>query len=291
MRFRVTIAATAAGLLAACGGTKDTALSDSAKQAAAPKVAIQRVEYTITAKDFAYEAPDTITAGMVKLKLVNAGPSLHHVQLFKLDDGHTAAELEAGFKQMKPGSPPPPWIHDVAGPNSPVPGGGEARILEELAPGNYAIVCLIPGADNVPHAMKGMVRALTVVPAKGPSASAPASDISVKLTDYAFAVTPEFTAGVHIIKIENEAAQSHEMLLVQLAPGKTPADLAKWVENQQGPPPAKPLGGISGMPKGATVYVPVNLTPGEYGLLCFLPDAKDGKPHVAHGMMKQFTVK
>jgi len=26
-------------------------------------------------------------------------------------------------------------------------------------------------------------------------------------------------------------------------------------------------------------------------LICFVPDAKDGKPHLAHGMVKQFSVK
>jgi len=31
--------------------------------------------------------------------------------------------------------------------------------------------------------------------------------------------------------------------------------------------------------------------PGAYKFLCFLPDAKDGKPHVAHGMLSQVTVR
>ncbi len=35
--------------------------------------------------------------------------------------------------------------------------------------------------------------------------------------------------------------------------------------------------------------MPVELTPREYGLICFLPDAQDGKPHVAHGTLKQFA--
>jgi hypothetical protein len=33
------------------------------------------------------------------------------------------------------------------------------------------------------------------------------------------------------------------------------------------------------------------MTPGNYVMLCFLPDAKDGKPHLDHGMVKEFTVK
>jgi hypothetical protein len=291
MHVRIALAITAAGVLSACNGKAgDKAAADTTKAAVTAAPAAP-VVYTITAKDFAYDAPDTITAGMVTLKLINAGPSLHHVQILKLDDGHTAAELGEGMKHMKPTDPPPPWVHEVAGPNAPVPGGGEASITEEIAAGNYVLVCFIPGGDHIPHAMKGMVKPLTVIAATGAAAAAPTADISVTLTDYAFGVTPEMTAGKHMIKLVNNATQAHEMLIVQLAPGKTPMDLAKWVDTQKGPPPAKPLGGISGMLPGSTVYVPVTLEPGEYGLLCFLPDTKDGKPHVEHGMMKQFTVK
>jgi hypothetical protein len=38
------------------------------------------------------------------------------------------------------------------------------------------------------------------------------------------------------------------------------------------------------------VYFTADLTPGEYLLICFLPDAKDGKPHFVHGMMQQIKV-
>lgn len=292
MRHRTSVVLSALGVLAACGGSTSDKPADSAAAAAAPAatVAAAPAVITFTAKDFSFDVPDTVTGGMVTLRLVNQGPDMHHVQLLKLDEGHTVAELTEGMKHMKPGSPPPPWVHDVVGPNTPVP-GGESSTTQDLAPGNYAVVCFIPSADGVPHVMKGMMKALTVLPATGATAAAPAADIDVKMTDYAWAVTPEITAGKHMIRIQNDAEQSHEMLIVRLAPGKTVAELAKWVHEQKGPPPAEPLGGISGMSKGGVVYVPVDLTPGEYGLLCFLPDAKDGKEHVAHGMLKQFAVK
>ena len=37
-------------------------------------------------------------------------------------------------------------------------------------------------------------------------------------------------------------------------------------------------------------YFTADLTPGNYALLCFVPDAKDGKPHLEHGMVKQFKI-
>jgi hypothetical protein len=272
--------------LAACGGADGAKTGDSGMAASA---GVEPAVVTIVAKDFAYEAPDTITGGLVTLRMVNQGPELHHIQLVHIGDGHTYAEFLEGLKNMQPGSPMPPWLHDVAGPNTPVP-GGEQSITGELQPGTYAIVCFIPSADQVPHAMKGMMKELTVLPNTGPAATPPVSDIAVKMTDYAWEVTPEITAGKHIIRIENLAAQSHELFIAKLEPGKSMTDLAAWVDNQVGPPPGTPMGGISGMANGAVVYLPVDLTPGEYGLFCFLPDAKDGKPHTAHGMMKQITV-
>lgn len=294
MRFNFAKASAAAmlvGVLAACAGD-DTAKAsaDSAAAASAAAVPATPVVYTITAKDFSYDAPDTIAGGLVTLRLVNQGPDLHHIQLLKLDDGKTVADLTEGLKHMKPTDAPPPWVHDVAGPNTPVP-GGESTITEQLEPGNYALICFIPGADKVPHAMKGMVRALTVIPATGASAPAPTSDVTVALKDYSWEITPALTAGKHMLRLENQAEQSHEMFIALLEPGKKAADLAKWIDKQQGPPPAKPMGGISGMPKGAVVYLPVDLPPGEYGLYCFLPDAKDGKMHLEHGMITQITVK
>ena len=293
MRFRLAKASAAAmlaGMLAACAGDDSAKASADSAAAAAAAVPATPVIYTITAKDFSYDAPDTITGGMVTIRLVNQGPDLHHIQLLKLSDGKTVADLTEGFKRMKPTDPPPPWVHDVAGPNTPVP-GGETSITEQLEPGNYALVCFISGADKVPHMMKGMIRALTVLPATGPSAPAPTADVTVTMKDYAWEITPALTPGKHVLKLENQAEQSHEMVIALLEPGKKAADLAKWIDNQQGPPPAKPMGGISGMAKGAVVYVPVDLPAGEYGLYCFLPDAKDGKMHLEHGMMTQITVK
>jgi hypothetical protein len=39
-----------------------------------------------------------------------------------------------------------------------------------------------------------------------------------------------------------------------------------------------------------TQYFTADLTPGNYVLLCFVPDAKDGKAHMEHGMVKEFKV-
>lgn len=242
---------------------------------------------TVTASDFQFAAPATIPAGLTTVRLVNQGREMHHAQLVRLDDGHTVEELA----QVGEHEGLPAWAHFVGGPNVPAPQGFTEATMD-LAPGTYALVCFIPSGDGVPHMMKGMVKPLTVVPARQPSgARAPEADVRLTLRDYAYEITPEITAGRHVIHVENAAAQPHEVVLMRLAPGKTPQDLLAWLQTQDGAPPAMPIGGTSFLSSGESNVLTVDFEAGEYALLCFVPDAGDGKPHVAHGMVRQLTVR
>jgi len=242
-------------------------------------------EITIRAADFHYQAPDTIPAGVTTIRLINDGPELHHVLLVRIDDGHTLDDM---VKAASAGGPAPAWMHFVGGPNTPVP-GGESISTVRLEPGNYAIICLIPSPDGVPHLKKGMVRPLTVVGGAGHAGRLPRADARMVLVDYAFGITP-ITAGRHTIRVENAAAQPHEVLIVRLAPGKTAQDMADWALAMQGPPPGAPIGGTTDLDRGEVNIVTADFEPGEYALLCFVPDVKDGKPHTEHGMIRQITV-
>ena len=62
---------------------------------------------TVHAKDFAFEAPKTIAPGMTSFKLVNDGKALHHLQIIKLEEGKTFADLQAAMKVQ---GPPPGGI-------------------------------------------------------------------------------------------------------------------------------------------------------------------------------------
>ncbi|MCC6316360.1 MAG: hypothetical protein IT361_01620 [Gemmatimonadaceae bacterium] len=181
---------------------------------------------TIVARDFAFEAPDTIPAGMTTLQLVNAGPDLHHALLLRIGEGKTLADFTAAVQGMKPGEPPPSWLIDEGGPNPPAV-GDTVRVTQDLAPGNYALVCFVDTPDHIPHVAKGMVRPLTVRANTTPSAPPPTEDVKVVMTDYAWAVTPALSAGRHVLRFDNAAAQSHEVLIVRLDAGKTVDDFAK----------------------------------------------------------------
>jgi hypothetical protein len=168
---------------------------------------------------------------------------------------------------------------------------GQSETTVDLAPGSYAIVCLIPSPDGVPHFVKGMLKSVTVVGTPGATAvAAQEPDIVMRLVDYDFVLSKPLTAGKHLIRVEVDSPQPHEVLLVRLNPGKTVAEVAAWAEKPEGPPPGEPIGGTSASGVGGYNLLPVDLTPGEYGLICFLPDAGDGRLHLAHGMIKQISV-
>jgi hypothetical protein len=241
---------------------------------------------TVTARDFALDLPDTLAAGAVTLRLVNQGKELHHIWLARMDGGHTVDDV---LTILRTRAPFPAWLKDVGGPNAPRPMGGEASATVLLEPGRYIVACLIPSKDGVPHLMKGMARQLTVVPTARP-AKAPEADAILTLRDYNFFLSRPLTAGKHVIEVRNEGTQWHEFELVQLAPGRTPHDVIAFIEQGVGDPPGLPLGGVSPLAVGGTSYVPVDLQPGRYALICFLPDLKDGKQHFDHGMVEEFEV-
>ncbi|MEJ2541914.1 MAG: hypothetical protein P8188_18425 [Gemmatimonadota bacterium] len=249
---------------------------------------------TVVATDFHLEAPRSVAAGRTAVRLVNRGSELHHLQLVRLDAPHTTAELLADLTN---GGPPPVWAHDAGGPNAVAPGGGEFVAVVDLQPGTYALLCLIPSPDGVLHVMKGMSTEWTVeaanelLAASGP-AEGPAPDLDLTLTDYAFGFSGPLTAGTHRIRITTVGRQSHEFVLFRLNQGRTSTDILAWFEGGQvGPPPAMPVGGVVGLAPGETNEITVALEPGRYSFLCFLPDAGDGAPHFAHGMVQDYEVR
>jgi uncharacterized cupredoxin-like copper-binding protein len=279
----------AAATIVACTRSSSDAkpAGDSTTASAAPAAPAAPNVLTITATDFAFDAPAQIPGGLTTIRIVSNGKEVHQAALVRLEQGKTFADFAAAVKQA---GPPPAWIVDAGGPNPPMP-NGTAEDMQYLKPGTYAIVCFVPSPDGTPHIAKGMMRELTVTPVSNATAVAPNADATVNLGDYAFTTSAPLTAGHHLIRVTNAGPQSHEIVLVRLEPGKTGMQFAQWTDGMKGPPPGALEGGIAAMAPGDTAYFPADLTPGNYAFICFVPDSKDGKPHAAHGMVHDFVVK
>jgi hypothetical protein len=242
---------------------------------------------TVRASDFTFEAPAEVPSGLTTFVMQNAGPNLHHMVIVRVDSGKTAEDVRAAFSM--PG-PPPAWLSFVGGPNAPDP-GQESNATLDLTPGSYALLCLVDIPGGVPHIAQGMVKALNVTASTAPAAAVPTVDVKVSLFDYGFTLSKPLIAGPQTIEVvTNPNQQPHEIELFRLAPGRTADDFLAWVAKMDGPPPGAAIGGVLPAPAGVSQYFTTNLTPGDYLLVCFLPDAKDGKMHFEHGMIQTITI-
>lgn len=296
MKTNMRLLSVAAAVAVAGCSPKDAAKpADTTAAAPAPAPAAAAAPATanvvnIVASEYKFDAPATIPAGLTTFHLTDTGKEPHQASLIRLDSGKVFADMMSGMKNMKPGAPPPGWVVVAGGPNAIAPGGSN-DVTVTLPAGNYAIVCFVPDAKGVPHLMKGMGQALTVTPSTTAAAAEPTADITVTMSNYKWDFSTPLTSGKHTIKVVTAPGQPHEFTFFQLMPGKTAADVAKYFDGgMKGPPPAMPIGGVAGMTTGLTEYYTVDLKPGDYALVCFLPDEKDGKPHFTHGMTQAIKV-
>jgi hypothetical protein len=251
-------------------------------------VRVPKSVVVVTARDFALEMPANVQAGVSLIELRNKGKQQHHMSIVRLDGGHTAAEALQALIAAGEG-PRPAWLHPVGGPQAANP-GGESSVVIALEPGNYFAFCEVPGPDPVPHFMKGMVKAFSVT---GPANSGklPKGDVQLALNEYGFTFSKPLTRGIHTVAVTNAGAQPHMVVITRLPPGQDFKPWLDWAMDPRGrSAPGRAMGGIAEIVPGGTAVFTENFTPGHYGLICFTPDAKDGKPHFVHGMQLEIDV-
>jgi hypothetical protein len=213
---------------------------------------------------------------------------------FGLAEGKTPDDFFASFEKVMTGEEAiPDWLWfpgGVAG----IQGGETASAVVDLQPGNYVVLSLeeAQGSDEV-DAQKGMVHMLTVTEPEEPEAETPESAVTLSLNDFSFAPSAPIEAGTQWIKLENKGKQPHEAVVMRLAEGVTAEDFVAMVSEDEFPTGAQPVsaaGGAAPLDPGGTAYTSVDLEPGNYMVICYVPDPDGGMPHFAKGMVDSFTV-
>jgi uncharacterized cupredoxin-like copper-binding protein len=242
---------------------------------------------SIVAREYAFDAPDSIEGGPTTLRLVSRGKEQHLVQLIKVASPHTMDE----FRRTLAAPGVTPWLTSVGGVGTISP-GVVAMTTIDFAPGLYALLCDIQDAHGTPHMMEGMLRGMTVLEKRN-AAVMPAADVVLSLSDYAFTLPTPLTAGAHVVEVRNEGAQAHMALLWRLHRGKSPADVVHWIDtpSDTGPPPVTLVGGTPDLAVGRKAQLVLRLDQGNYVLICLVDDAHDHKPHYQHGMVREIAVR
>ena len=245
----------------------------------------------VVATDFAFDLPDTAPAGPTELTLRNEGNEEHQAQIARLNADATLEQLTTELQNPDP-SAALGLITLVGGPTGVLPGKSGTTGLD-LEAGTHVFLCFVGGEDGVPHIAKGMIASLEVTE---PAATGdlPAGDEQLTLQDFAFVGLDSLASGPHTITVKNDGPQPHEATIVKLADGVT-VDALRGMFSSTAPPPSGPppftsAGGIAGFAPGDTATVEVDLEPGDYAWICFIPDPATGKAHAELGMIGALTV-
>ena len=144
------------------------------------------------ATEYAFTAPDSLTAGLVTIRFKNLGQEVHHAQLLRLNEGVSFAQF-AGALQTD-GEAALRFTSLEGGPGAIDP-QGTSEVTLNLAPGNYVLACLIPDANGVPHVAKGMLKPVQVNAAELPAAAAPDTRGMFTMEDFSFDMPAKFARG------------------------------------------------------------------------------------------------
>jgi hypothetical protein len=240
----------------------------------------------VVARDFAFDSAHTVPAGLVAIRLVNNGKAIHMLGISRLDSGKTTADEYQAVAGKKPSS----WAYELGGPGAVSPGDSVTQYAV-LEPGTYSMMCWWPDSTGKMHMMSGMMSTLTVTGTTAGAPVEPAADIHLRTSDYKIAAAGAFTAGHHVFRVDNDGPQTHDVTILKLLPGKTDADVEKWLfKPDMRDAPAEAVGGSVGILRWGHSEFAADLKPGNYIILCLISDHKDGKPHFMHGMSTKVTV-
>jgi hypothetical protein len=240
-----------------------------------------------------------IPAGILALTLVNdtrqgvdadvgrANPGATLAQINTADAATNSQSQQAslqGFVRLTQ------LVTFVGGVDTLAPGTSGTAFLDLRTPGRYG---LHVGSNNGP----GKTTVFKVTPGAGQRATLPPAEVTVRLKDMKFLGLPRhLTAGQITFQVINQGPSVHDMQVVRLDPGKTQQDVLAFLRSPQGRNGGPPswvhaAGGMDSISPHQSADFTLSLTPGYYVAVCFMPDVKQGTPHVMEGMIGNFTVR
>lgn len=252
-------------------------------------------ELKITVTDHAYQvSPAKVPAGWTLVTVDNqqkqGGTS---ADIMAMPAGQTPdGILKSLAAAQAPGAKIPDWLFQTTFAGAPwAPASSTAQSVVRLDAGDWLVFSPLPLTPAT----------FSVTANKAGAAPAIGADVDVTVQEFAFiGLDKPLSAGSQIWKVTNIGHQPHMMVISEVPAGTTQDQLVTstmaLISGQPDPkalPPDKmrDAGGCSSLSHGQSAYLSLDLTPGTYGAVCYVPDQRTGEPHMMIGMSWIFTVK
>jgi hypothetical protein len=170
--------------------------------------------------------------------------------------------------------------------------------MVNLAAGTVMAMCYVPDSQGVAHALMGMTAALAVTdpPATTTPAPSPATGERVRgtieFTRDGYRFPERLTPGWY--HVTNTDSALHELAMMRLATAIDDEQAERMVTqlaaNEIPEVAVEAVGGMGAVSAGFDGYLYLDLTPGEYLAVDFMPDPGDPRPHMLDGYFATFEV-
>lgn len=291
------------------------------------ELGLPRLDITI-ASDGSVTVPETVAAGPVQVNVTTETEVEGQVFVFSVPEGVSQQDVEAAVSSSEEEEEAPSFIFEwtfvgglfIAGSSTP-------SMVVNLTPGQwYIFVEALPAqaedatpvleegatpmaeldsGEGTPVAMSLIHPVMAEAGATTAEMPVVADAVNVNMINFDFDMPSSVPAGQQVWNVTNAGDQPHHMLImkgprlftddeimqvIMLDPGSgaTPAPDASFTQEEI--EQFIEIGGVEIISPGQNVLIDMDLEPGFYIALCFLPDQESGMPHAMMGMVQAFEV-
>lgn len=265
-------------------------------------------EIRVTSDGTNHDFPTELEAGRYHVVLDNQSNLEVDLEFYQLPDGVTLDDLMAFFEEASQSQEiaVPEYFFDMVLNGGPWAFPGETSgVVLDLTPGEWVVNHLTYDLETDEQTDSP---SMITVTGEMPAVEEPAAVTDIGLVDMDFVVPDTMQSGPQIWRVQNNGLQVHHLVLVGVPDGTAEDDVMELAAMFAAGPPASPEAGAS--PVAAPVLNPeevtdefftlllsrgqfnlyeVDLEPGTYAMLCFMPDPS-GTPHVMLGMVEVVVI-
>jgi hypothetical protein len=246
------------------------------------------------------DSPTGLVPGWTSVTFRNEGDEAHQVMFARIKDGVDPAEVSAAAAGDSSGGAVIPFV-DMLGGVSYIGPGRSIEAMVDLPAGTVVAVCYVPDPDGVAHGLLGMQSALTVdddAPVEAAPAGVEPPEVvgTIELADDGYVIPDELPAGWYRVvnTDEGEAGEGlHELSIMRLerrlGDGELDELVADLASNEPTSVALEALGGLGAISPGFEGYLHLDLPPGDYLAVDFMPDPGETRPHLLDGYVAPFS--
>jgi hypothetical protein len=249
-------------------------------------------------------SPAPLHAGWTRVSFHNRGREAHQVMFAAPKDGVDLAELAAAAGGDSSGSAAIAYV-DMLGGVSYVGPGQSVDALVNLPEGIVLAMCYVPDAHGVAHALSGMTTMFDIGPATDAQPTESSEPIvgAIEMSADGYLLPDRLTPGWYRVTNTDTRARSaaaaagtglHELAILGLDEPLQAGELEQLLDdlanNKTPAATLDALGGMGALSAGLTGYVWLDLKPGPYLGVDFMPDPGSPRPHLLDGYATEFDV-